>query len=325
MVVHSWGFACVALFQSWAAAPALPADGDAARPSLWVDVYQGEPVTYEALLDDLAASTVIYLGERHTVQRHHDLETKLVVDLGAKGLPLVVGLEQLDTSAQPALDKFNRQEIDFDKLAELTDWAKQWRNYQQYRPTIEAARKAGATVIALNAKSEVIRQIARGGGVEKLPADMRKELPADMQLQDPAYEKLLGLSLMVHMAATPERMRPMIEAQIARDETMAATLAAYLNSAAGRKRTAVVICGAGHVNYGLATAGRVHQRIPGVRDRIVIFSESGDVKLSPEEMKMAREVEITHEQLREINRPIADYLSVVSLAPDRAETKPAGP
>lgn len=299
--------------------------GEVERPSLWIDAYQGEPIAYEELLKDLVTAKVIYLGERHTVQRHHDLQVKLIGDLSAKGVALVLGLEQLDTSAQPALDQFNRKEIDLAKLAELTNWAKQWRNYEQYGSALEGARKAGAPVIALNARTELIREVARGGGVDKLPPQARRELPADMQLQDPAYEKLLGLSLAVHMAATPERMRPMIEAQIARDETMAATLAAYLKSEAGRERTAIVLCGSGHVNYGLATVERVRRRLPGVRDRIVIFSESGDVTLSPEEMKMAREVEITHEQLREIGRPIADYLYVTGLVRDEPQTKPAVP
>ena len=54
-----------------------------------------------------------------------------------------------------------------------------------------------------------------------------------MDFKDPIYEKLLAAQLMVHMAASPDRLRPMIEAQIARDEAMSAVLADYLRSAAG--------------------------------------------------------------------------------------------
>ena len=45
--------------------------------------------------------------------------------------------------------------------------------------------------------------------------------------------------MMVHMAADEQRLRPMIEAQIARDETMAELLARFLQSPAGRGRTAI--------------------------------------------------------------------------------------
>ena len=91
-------------------------------------------------------------------------------------------------------------------------------------------------------------------------------------------------------------------------------LARYLNSPEGRGRTAVVLCGEGHVSYGLGTAARVRRRMPGVVDRIVLLSESGDVELSPEERAAVRDVEITHQQLRAIGRPIGDYLQVRSLA-----------
>lgn len=323
MTVRSWLCTGATMFFSLGLAAVVRADDQPARPNLWVDLYDGEPVTYAQVLDDLATARVIYLGERHTVERHHELQVRLIDDLADKGLPLVLGLEQMEAEHQPALDRFSRKELDFDQLAEETDWAKRWRNYAQYRPALEAARAAGAPILALNARSELIRQVYRAGGVEKLPPEARKELPAKLQLNDPLYEQLLNMSMMVHAAATPEHLRPMIEAQIARDEAMAAALAGYLNSPAGSQRTAIVICGSGHVSYGLGTVERVRNHIPGLRDRILVFSASGDVTLSPEELKAARDIEITHEQLRAINRPIADYLHVTSLAPQPAATQPA--
>jgi uncharacterized iron-regulated protein len=290
---------------------------DSPRITLWVDLVQGEPVAYGDLVADVAQARVVYLGERHTLARHHQTQAALVADLANRGLRLVLALEQLEAWQQPTLDKYNRGQLDFEQLAADTDWARRWHNYQQYRPVLEAARKYKAPVLALNAKPEIIRQVARGGGVSKLSAELRGQLPAEMQLHDADYEKLLNLEMAVHMAATPQRMRPMIEAQIARDEMMADVLARYLNSPEGRGRTAVVLCGEGHVSYALGTVARVRRRMPGVIDRIVLLSESGDVELSPEERAAARDVEITHEQLRAIGRPIGDYLQVRSLA-DRA-------
>lgn len=302
---------------AWLCSAMVPpawAAGDGSRTSMWIDLDEGEPKAYAAVLDDLAKARVIYLGERHTLQRHHEIQAKIIADLARKGVALVVALEQMESFQQPVLDRYNRGEIDFDALVKATDWSRRWHNCAQYGPVLEAARKARAPVIALSAKSEVIRKVARGGGVARLDPQTRKLLPADVQLCDPPYEKLLGLEMMIHMAATPERLRPMIEAQIARDEAMASALATYLTSKQGCGRTAVVLCGSGHVNYGLATADRVRRRMPGVIDRIVLMSESGDVRLSPEEKAASRSIEITHEQLRQINRPIADYLHVLSLS-----------
>jgi uncharacterized iron-regulated protein len=107
-------------------------------------------------------------------------------------------------------------------------------------------------------------------------------------------------------------LRPWIEAQIARDEAMAATLCAFLKSEAGRGRTAVVLCGNGHIAYGLGTPARVRRQMPQIKDRIVLMSASGDVQLSSRAMKAVRPVEVTHEQLHQIDRPVGDYLHVTS-------------
>ncbi len=286
------------------------------RPSFWLDVVSGEPLRYANVVDDLAGVRVIYLGESHRLERHHDIQAQIVADLANRGVPLVLGIEQLESFQQPVLDKYNRGEIDFDELAEATEWDRRWSNYRQYRPVLEAARKAGAPVLALNARSETIRQVARGGGIAKLDPEIRKELPDDVQTDDPLYEKLLNIYMMVHISTTPERLRPMVEAQIARDEMMASVLCTFLKSEEGQKRTAVVLCGAGHVEYGLGTPGRVRRRMPGVKDRIVLLSQSGDVELTPEEQAMAREIHVSHEQLRALNRTVADYLHVTSLKPE---------
>ncbi|MGD0898058.1 MAG: ChaN family lipoprotein [Thermoguttaceae bacterium] len=227
---------------------------DTERASLWIDVYQGEPVPYQEVLEDLATARMIYLGEYHTLQRHHEMQAKIMTDLAQKGLPLAVGLEQMESSQQSHLDRYNRGEIDFEKLAEATAWSKRWPNFQQYRPVLEAARRWKAPIVALSAKSETIRQVVRSGGIDRLAPEVRKELPAQMQVQDPPYAKSLSLQMMVHVSATSQTLRPMIEAQIARDEAMAEAISAFMKSEQGRGRKMLVLCGAGHVP-GAANAG----------------------------------------------------------------------
>ncbi|MBI3947292.1 MAG: ChaN family lipoprotein [Armatimonadetes bacterium] len=291
----------------------LPAAGDEppqGRCQLWVDVYRGEPLAYPDVLADLAGARVLYLGERHGVARIHRWQARIVADLARKGVPLALALEQIEAHQQPVVDRYNRGEIGFEELTRAIDWARRWPGYEDYRPAIEAARRAGAPILALNARQETVRQVARSGGVANLPPEARAELPADMDLDDPPYERVLGRPLQVHMAATPERLRPMVEAQIARDETMAERLAAFLKSEAGKSRMAVVLVGAGHVSYGLGLPERVRRRMPETRDRIVVFSESGEGELTPGMEAVSRPVMITHEDLRAIGRPIADYLQV---------------
>lgn len=295
------------------AVPAFVSAAEPRRCSLWVDPYRGEPLAYEEVVEDLAGVRVVYLGEAHSLERHHELQETILRDLASAGKSLVLGLEQLERYQQPQLDRYNRGEIDFEELARLTDWENRWSGYEQYRSLVKAARELGIPVLALNARAETVRQVFRSGGVDKLDKKTRGELPDDMQLEDPPYERLLNLQLMVHMAVDEERLRPMREAQMTRDETMAAAVADYLQSAEGKDRSAVVICGTGHAAYGYGIPSRVRRRMPGVTDRIVVPSQSGDVELSEAAMAATRDVKITHEQLREIGRPIGDYLHVTAV------------
>ena len=117
------------------------------------------------------------------------------------------------------------------------------------------------------------------------------------------------------LAFDPQKLRPIVEAQIARDETMSARLIEYLNSPAGQGRIAIVICGRGHCEFNLGMPDRVERRLPGTQQRIVLFSESGDLQLTEAERKQAREIEIPHQFLRELGRPAADFIHVVEVEP----------
>lgn len=286
------------------------------RCSLWLDVYEGEPIAYADLLDDLAGVRVVYLGERHTIDRHHALQLQIVNDLIARGHPLVLALEQMEAQYQPTLDEYNRGALSFADLAQRTDWAKRWSNYEDYRPIIEAAHAAGAPILALNAKAETVRQVGRQG-LDALPPELRAELPADFNLDDPMYAQHLAQIMMVHATMPAEMMRTAFEAQVARDEMMADRLCAFLASDAGRERGAVVLCGSGHVQQRMGFPSRVQRRMPDVTDRIVIFSASGDVEITPQMRKTMRDITITHEQMRILDRPIADYLHVTSPRPEQ--------
>ncbi|MFH1417816.1 MAG: ChaN family lipoprotein [Planctomycetota bacterium] len=284
------------------------------RCAFWIDMYEGEPQTYENILDDLAGVRVVYLGERHTLQHHHDMQTRIVKDLAARGLPLVLGLEQLEVDYQPTVDAYNRGEISFEEMAERTDWAKRWSGYEVYQPIVEAAHAVGAPVLALNAKRETVREVAKKG-IDGLDAETRALLPAELNLDDPMYRGKMDRVMMVHAMVTEEMVGRMFAAQVSRDETMAHTLSEFLKSEAGRDRVAVVICGAGHAEHGLGIPSRVRRRIPGIKDRILVMSGSGDVELSPKMQAMVREITITHEQLRDLDKPLADYLYARNLNP----------
>jgi uncharacterized iron-regulated protein len=291
---------------------------------LWLDLIEGEETSEQAVIDDLATAGVIYVGEAHTIDRHHAMQARLLAALAGKGVRLALCLEQLEARDQAAVDRFNRGNLTFDALAQEIGWAKKWKNYPDYRSLLEFAQANGIPVRALNAPAEVIRAVSRGGGLAKLPADQRSQLPAEIVTDDSAYERMLNLTLAVHMAMDPAKLRTVFEAQVARDETMAANIVAarLADTAREQLRTAYVVVGAGHIRHGLGTPDRVRRRAPGIIERIILLTESGQLVLSAADKAAAREITISHGQFREIGRPPGDYLHVLPLATAKAVGAP---
>ncbi len=291
-----------------------PHHDDAHRAEMLVNLYTGEPVAFDEMMDDLSQVEVIYIGERHGIDRHHRLQRQVISALSERDRPLVVGIEMMQQRFQPELDRYTRGELDFEELAAKTEWASHWSNYRDYRPILESARLRHATILALNADTAVIRRIGREG-LAALSEEERATLPACINLEDQPYYDLLALQFMVHRHVTEETLKNMFAAQVARDETMAETMARYLLSAEGQGRQAVVLCGAGHCAYGYGTVARLRKRLPESDDRILIMSASGDVRLSEAMKRHARPIQITHAQRRRIiQTPLGDYLSVIEPA-----------
>jgi uncharacterized iron-regulated protein len=293
------------------------AASDAERCEIWIDLYSGEPVTYEDMLEDLLEARVIYLGERHTLDRHHETQERIIAGLTAEGVAVAVGLEMLPVDVQPVLDRYNAGEITFDEFAAEVGWEEIWDNYEDYRAAIEAGHNAGAPILALNARRELAKQVVRNG-LDSLDAEWAAKVPEGVNTDQPEYERelLRIMMVMAHATGQSDMMRRMFEAQVIKDEVMADAIARFMKSPEGENRTVVVLCGAGHISYGYGIPSRVRSRVPGVVDRMVVMSESGDVVLSEREKAMARMIEITHAQLRENTVPFADYLHARELAPE---------
>jgi uncharacterized iron-regulated protein len=129
---------------------------------------------------------------------------------------------------------------------------------------------------------------------------------------DPVYERLLKKILAVHMAMDPAKLQPIYEAQVARDEMMASRIASHLDAKGQPEKIALVICGRGHCQFGLGIPDRVARRIQNISQRIVLFSDSGELQLTEKERAQAREIEVSHEFLHTLGRAAGDYVQIPS-------------
>ena len=287
------------------------------RAEFWVDLLRAEPVEQpEEMWTDLREADVIYMGEIHQLERHHRMEVEVLQEILKGNRPVVLGLEQIERRNQDQLDRYNGGELSFEELAEAIKWKDQWTNYADYRPLLEVARKGGARIVGLNAPWEVIHAIGKSG-LEGLPVEQRRSLAEKIRLEDPTYERLMNILLGVHASFDPTSLRNIYEAQVARDETMAdATAQALQCNDTTKKAIGLVVTGAGHVQFGLGIPERVRFRMPAVRDRILLMSESGDEQLTAKEEAMRRPITILHQDLHFISRPAGDYLYVKEIKAD---------
>ena len=289
------------------------AESPQGRCSFWLDLYQGEPIGFDELLDDLSTVQVVYVGELHTVRRHHQTQQSIVAALRKRGKSIVLALEQMEVHFQSELDRYNRGEIDFERLALITGWERRWSNYRDYRELIETAHRSGASIMAINARNEFIKKIARRG-IAGLSGKEKSQLPDQINLDDPIYEKLLKKILPVHRFVTHTNVRTIYEAQVSRDEVMADAIARRLRVHTDENTVIIVIGGSMHFAYGLGVPSRVRRRKADITDRILLLSESGDLVLSEHEKRISKKINITHQDLRFLNMPIADYLHLTEKA-----------
>lgn len=280
------------------------------RASLWVDLYKGEPIAFDDMITDLTSVQMVFIGEAHRVERHHNVQREIVQALFASGKKVLLGIEMLEAEYQETLDKFNRHEINFDELADQTEWAINWKNYADYKQILETVIANQGKIAALNANAGIIRSIGRNG-LDSLKEEERNTLPTVMNFDDPLYEKWLNQIMLVHMPFTEDMLWKVYQAQVARDEQMAYQMAKAWKALDNQKDwIGVILCGSGHCSYGNGTVSRLLRHLPDVKDRVVLMSESGDTVLTEQEKEMTRDIEISHEDLRFLNRPIADYLYV---------------
>lgn len=296
-----------ALLAAFVCAPALIMAGS--QPII-VDVLMGEPIPLEKMIEDLATVRIVYIGEFHTVARHHQAQAAILKGLADKNLSLALGMEMFAESQQPILEKWQQGPGGVDSL--INELGREhWTNLADYEPVLMLAKKSKIPIRGLNADDRIVKKVAREG-IDSLSEAERRQIPADVDQVNPLHERLLHIRLKVHKAFHEKALHNIILAQALRDATMAYAVDRFLKSPEGRDRVMLVIAGTGHVSYGFGIPERT-EKLNGLTYRIVLLSESGELVLTEKEKQLAAPITITHQDLKFIRVPIADYLHILPL------------
>lgn len=223
------------------------------------------PLTGEELRQRLDQTQVLLVGEVHDQPGHHQIQLDMLKRMAASGGTLVVGVEWLDSTAQPVCDEFSSGALSVEQFAQKVNWRERWGfPLELYAPILEFVRERRLPLVALNAPVEVVRQVARQGLASLTPAQRALLAPA-LDLEDPVYRRLLEAQFKMHGQGRGPSQEDFFTAQVARDETMAHRLALALHPWPDGGKRAVVLVGAGHLAHGQGLPTRLARRLPGAR------------------------------------------------------------
>lgn len=251
----------------------------------------------QAILQALAEADVVYLGETHDSAADHDAQLQIIQALyvhhtqaehqESQHRPMAIAFEMFQRPYQSVLDRYLSGEIDEVTLREQSEYDQRWGfPWEFYAPILRFAREHQLPILALNAPSEVVRQVAQAG-LASLNADDQTYIPplSEIRTDNVAYRELIeSVFGFAHHSQAGIEFDNFFAAQVVWDETMADRIAAFLTE--NPDYQVVVLAGKGHVMYGYGIPDRVERRLgEGLVQRTVLLNPRDDVLANADEGK----------------------------------------
>lgn len=251
----------------------------------------GSEIDLAGLVAELAQCDVVVLGEIHDNDAGHALQHDVVRALVDAGRDVAVSMEMFERDVQGALDDYLAGRI---TEAAFLAGSRPWKNYQQhYRPVVELARERGLPVLAANVPSAVARQVATSG---EIPADHPAWRARSSAAPEDDYWRRFQATMAGHMGNdSAGALRRFYASQCLKDDTMAETVADWLDCHNHRPAVVVHLCGHFHSDFGDGTVARLRARRPLARIAVLSMRQRSE---QPEKKEAA-------------DRDVAHYIAVV--------------
>jgi uncharacterized iron-regulated protein len=221
---------------------------EAAANSGWQapEVIAGDDaLDFDTLIDILAQSRVVFVGESHDRYDHHLNQLEIICRLHRRNPDMVIAMEFFQQPFQAHLDDFVANRIDTEDMLRATEYYNRWRfDYRLYEPIMTFARVQGIAILALNLPAEITTEVGLGG-IESLSEEERASLPGTMERSDKQYRERIRIAFEQHPEETRGDFERFFEVQLLWDEGMAERAARFL--AGHPESRLVVLAGTGHV------------------------------------------------------------------------------
>ena len=235
--------------------------------------------TFDAIINELNKSRVIYIGETHTSFADHRLQLQIIEALHAKKSNLVIGMEMFPASSQPALDRYLQTDTETDERTFLkeSEYFKVWSyDYRFFRNIINFAKANNVPVRGLNLDKEIVSEVFRSGSTDNLEKTTLHSLPKERNLDMNGYSERLAAMHDIHIQGGhgSGNAGGFIQAQGLWDESMAENIANYLKTHPGQKM--IVLAGSQHTRKDSGIPPRVKRRIDVEQSSVLNIGGSSD-------------------------------------------------
>ena len=220
---------------------------------------RGDSVPFSRLIEELAPSRIIFVGETHDQIEHHRIQEKVLLELLRRGREVVVALEMFQRSQQPILDLWSQGTLTEGEFLEKIEWeTTRGIDYSFYKRILDTIKEHRLKVLGLNIPKELTRKVAQTG-IESLSLEDQRRLP-EMDLTDRHHRRYIRSFYKTHQEGTAKDFEHFYQAQCLWDEAMAEILSDFLNSSEGEGKTVLVLAGNGHIVFDFGIPKRLHRR-----------------------------------------------------------------
>ena len=219
----------------------------------------GVKITQEQLIDMLDSARVVYVGEAHDNIECHEVQLAILRAVSDRHPGQVaLGLEMLQRPAQDAANQWSAGELDEKSFVKV--WTDNWSDdFDLYRPILRYVRDNKIPLIALRASDEWMDK-ARNNETGTQLVSEEESLP-ELDLDDPYHRAHVEAVFSKHPHGKQD-FEAFYRVQVLWDESMAQSVADYLESNEGKEKRVVVFAGSHHVEYGYGIPRRLFRRLP---------------------------------------------------------------
>lgn len=220
-----------------------------------VQTEAGQVVSFEELMADLEGVRIVYVGERHTNEAHHDVQLRVLKALYEKDPTLLVGMEMFASSDQHALDQWSAGQLDEETFLKEVGWEEKWKfDFALYRAILDFIREKSLKVVAVNVTRSIVEKVARVG-IDSLSDEERGQIAQDVDTSMKEHKAYVESAFGTHESEEISAFEFFYEAQCVWEDSMADAISRALNN-----KRMLVITGNGHIAYKFGIPYRAFKR-----------------------------------------------------------------